>query len=131
MEGSVRKPKTQLDPAIYKTEKALRQHLESFIVKLNEKTEYARSAGVTFGALLDRYIDEEMLQRKSTKGGYLSIINSKLRPQWGSLLLSEIRPAQVHTWLQQLDLAPVTKGHYQEPHAQAVRSCDVVGVHAP
>jgi len=52
-----------------------------------------------------------MPQRKSTKGGYLSIINSKLRPQWGSLLLSEIRPAQVHTWLQHLDLAPVTKGH--------------------
>ena len=68
-------------------------------------------AGVTFGALLDRYIAEEMPQRKSTKGGYLSIINSKLRPQWGSLLLSEIRPAQVHTWLQHLDLAPVTKGH--------------------
>jgi hypothetical protein len=71
MEGSVRKPKVQtFDSAIYKTEKALRQHLESFIVKLNEKTEYARSAGVTFGALLDRYIAEEMPQRKSTKGGY-------------------------------------------------------------
>ena len=112
MEGSKRKPKVQtFDSAIYKTEKALRQHLESFVVKLNEKTEYARSAGVTFGALLDRYIAEEMPQRKSTKGGYLSMINSKLRPQWGSLLLSEIRPAQVHTWLQQLDLAPVTKGH--------------------
>jgi integrase len=112
MEGSVRKPKVQtFDAAIYKTEKALRQHLESFVVKLNERTEYARSAGVTFGALLDRYIAEEMPQRKSTKGGYLSIINSKLRPQWGSLLLSEIRPAQVHTWLQHLDLAPVTKGH--------------------
>jgi len=52
-----------------------------------------------------------MPQRKSTKGGYLSIINSKLRPQWGSMLLPEIRPAQVHTWLQELDLAPVTKGH--------------------
>ena len=48
------------DSAIYKTEKSVRQHLESFIVKLNEKTEYARSAGVTFNALLDRYIDEEM-----------------------------------------------------------------------
>jgi integrase len=112
MEGSKRKPKVQtFDSAIYKTEKALRQHLESFVVKLNEKTEYAQSAGVTFGALLDRYIAEEMPQRKATKGGYLSIINSKLRPQWGSLLLSEIRPAQVHTWLQDLDLAPVTKGH--------------------
>ena len=66
MEGSVRKPKVQtFDSAIYKTDKALRQHLESFVVKLNEKTEYTRSAGVTFGALLDRYIAEEMPLSKS------------------------------------------------------------------
>jgi len=39
--------------------------LESFVVKLNEKTEYTRSAGVTFGALLDRYIAEEMPLSKS------------------------------------------------------------------
>ena len=82
MEGSIRKPKVQtFDSAIYKTEKAIRQHLESVVIKLNEKTEYARSAGVTFGALLDRSIAEEMPQRKPTKSGYLSIINNKLRPQ--------------------------------------------------
>jgi hypothetical protein len=45
--------KTQtFDGAVYKTEKALRQHLESFVFKLNETTEYARSAEVTFNALL-------------------------------------------------------------------------------
>ena len=53
----VRKVQT-FDSAIYNTEKSVRQHLEYFIVKLNEKTEYARSAGVTFNALLDRYLDE-------------------------------------------------------------------------
>ena len=38
MEGSVRKPKVQtFDPAIYKTEKALRQHLESFVVSSTRK----------------------------------------------------------------------------------------------
>ena len=77
----VRKVQT-FDSAIYKTEKAVRQHLEGFIVKLNEKTECARSAGVTFNALLDRYIDEEMPARHSTKGSYTSIINKRLRPQW-------------------------------------------------
>ena len=68
------------DSAIYKTEKAVRQHLEGFIVKLNEKTEYSRSAGGTFNALLDRYIEEEMPARYSTKGSYTSIINLAYRP---------------------------------------------------
>jgi integrase len=99
------------DSAIYKTEKSVRQHLEGFIVKLNEKTEYARSAGVTFNALLDRYIEEEMPARHSTKGSYTSIINKRLRPQWGTSLISEIRPADLHAWFQSLALAPVTKGH--------------------
>ena len=106
----VRKVQT-FDSAIYKTEKSVRQHLESFIVKLNEKTEYARSAGVTFNALLDRYIDEEMPARHSTKGSYTSIINKRLRPQWGLFLISDIRPADLHAWFQSLALAPVTKGH--------------------
>jgi len=106
----VRKVQT-FDSAIYKTEKSVRQHLEGFIVKLNEKTEYARSAGVTFNALLDRYIDEEMPARHSTKGSYTSIINKRLRPQWGLFLISDIRPADLHAWFQSLALAPVTKGH--------------------
>ena len=106
----VRKVQT-FDSAIYKTEKSVRQHLEDFILKLNEKTEYARSAGVTFNALLDRYIDEEMPARHSTKGSYTSIINKRLRPQWGLFLISDIRPADLHAWFQSLALAPVTKGH--------------------
>jgi integrase len=112
VEGGERVRKVQtFDSAIYKTEKSVRQHLEGFIVKLNEKTEYARSAGVTFNALLDRYIDEEMPARHSTKGSYTSIINKRLRPQWGLFLISDIRPADLHAWFQSLALAPVTKGH--------------------
>jgi integrase len=111
-EGAKRSLKLQtFDSSIYKTEKAVRQHLEGFLVKLNEKTEYARSADVTFNALLDRYIEEEMPARHSTKGSYTSIINKRLRPQWGLYVVSEIRPADLHAWFQSLALAPVTKGH--------------------
>jgi len=111
-EGAKRILKLQtFDSSIYKTEKALRQHLEGFLVKLNEKTEYARSADVTFNVLLDRYIEEEMPARHSTKGSYTSIINRRLRPQWGLAVVSEIRPADLHAWFQSLALAPVTKGH--------------------
>jgi integrase len=104
--------KTQtFDGAVYKTEKALRQHLESFVLKLNENTEYARSAEVTFNVLLDRYIEEEMPVRRSTQGSYRSIIKNHLRPQWGKRVISGIKPAELHTWLQELALAPITKGH--------------------
>jgi len=97
VESSERLRKVQtFDSAIYKTEKSVRQHLEGFIVKLNEKTEYARSAGVTFNALLDRYIEEEMPARHSTKGSYTSIINKRLRPHWGPSLISDISPADLH-----------------------------------
>jgi integrase len=99
------------DGAVYKTEKALRQHLQSFVLKLNENTEYARAAEVTFNALLDRYIQEEMPERRSTQGSYRSIIKNHLRPQWGRRVISEIKPAELHTWLQLLPLAPITKGH--------------------
>ncbi len=99
------------DGKIYKTEKAVRQKVEAQLLKLNEGTEYARANDVTFNALLDRYIAEEMPARHATKGYYTSIINRRLRPQWGGHIVSEIRPAEIHSWLQSLDLAPVTKGH--------------------
>ena len=111
-EGGKRVPKLQtFSSSAFKTEKALRQHLEGFVLKLNAKTEYAQSADVTFNALLERYIEEEMPTRRATTGSYTSIINRHLRPRWGASLVSEIRPAEIHAWLQSLSLAPVTQGH--------------------
>ena len=46
------------DGALYRTEKAVRQKVESQLLKLNEATEYARAKDVTFNALLDRYVAE-------------------------------------------------------------------------
>jgi integrase len=99
------------DGKVYKTEKAIRQKVEAQLLKLNEGTEYARANDVTFNALLDRYIAEEMPARLATRGSYTSIINRRLRPQWGGHIVSEIRPAEIHAWFQSLDLAPVSKGH--------------------
>jgi integrase len=78
---------------------------------LNEDTEYARAKDVTFNALLDRYVAEEMPARSSTHGSYSSMIQRRLRPQWGERLVLEIRPAELHAWFQSLDLAPLTKAH--------------------
>jgi integrase len=111
-EGGKRKLKTQtFDGKLYRSEADVRKALETQILQLNRGTDYARSAGVTFGALLDRYISEEMPRRKSTADSYRSLIRNHLRPRWGKHLLPEIRPSELHSWFQSLDLAPVSKGH--------------------
>jgi integrase len=111
-ENGKRTAKSQyFDGALYRTEKAVRQKVESQLLKLNEDTEYARAKDVTFNALLDRYVAEEMPARHATKGSYTSIIKRRLRPQWGERIVSEIRPAELHAWFQSLDLAPLTKAH--------------------
>jgi hypothetical protein len=83
-EDGKRKLRSQIfDAAVYRTEKAVRQKIEAQLLRLNDNTEYARGQEVTFNALLDRYIDEEMPERQATRGGYISIINMHLRPRWG------------------------------------------------
>ena len=51
-----------------------------------------------------------MPARHATKGSYTSIVNRRLRPQWGGHIDSEIRPAEIHAWFQSLDLALLSKG---------------------
>jgi integrase len=111
-EGHERIPKSQYFAGdAYKSAKAVRQKVEAQLLKLNEGTEYTRAKDVTFNALLERYISEEMPTRRATRGSYTSIINRHLRPRWGSHFVSEIRAAEIHSWFQSLDLAPVSKGH--------------------
>ena len=78
------------DGALYRPEKAVRQKVESQLIKLNEATEYARAKDVTFNALLDRYVAEELPSPASTQGSYTPIIKRRLRPQWGEKIVSEI-----------------------------------------
>ncbi|WP_158791407.1 hypothetical protein [Granulicella sp. L60] len=83
VEDDKRTDKTQtLDGATYKTEKAVRRKIEGQLLKLNEGTEYAHRNDVTFKTLLERYIEEEIPERHTTKSGYTSIINMYLRPRW-------------------------------------------------
>lgn len=111
-ENGQRKLKTQtFDGKAYKTESDVRRAVESQLPKLNSKVHYGQSVTVTFGSLLDRYIAEEIPPRKSTRDSYLSLIRNYLRPQWKDSVLAEIRPGAIHSWLQSLELAPISKGH--------------------
>ena len=96
---------------LYATEADVRRAVGARVPGLNDGTKYSPSVAVTFGALLDRYIAEELPPRKSTRDSYTSIIKNHLRPRWESMVLSDIRPALIHSWFQSLKLQPISKGH--------------------
>jgi integrase len=96
---------------LYTTEADVRRAVGAMVPGLNDGTLYSPSVAVTFGNLLDRYMAEEMPSRKSTRDSYTSIIKNHLRPRWENMVLSDIRPALIHSWFQSLKLHPVSKGH--------------------
>ena len=66
---------------------------------------------VTFGAVIDRYLAQELPDRHSTARGYQSWLRNHIRPKWGEYPLQQIKPLSVEQWLKGLDLAPKSKGH--------------------
>jgi integrase len=65
----------------------------------------------TFGALIDRYLVEELPDRHSTSRGYQCWLRNHIRPKWGEYPIDQIKPLAVEQWLKGLDLAPKSKGH--------------------
>jgi integrase len=66
---------------------------------------------VTFGALLDRYIKEEIPQRHSTKTGYQSYIRTHIRPKWGTYPISKVTVLGLDVWLKGLPLGAKTRNN--------------------
>jgi integrase len=115
--------------AQYPTETLARKKCEGKLLSLNKDCAQNVISDPTFGALIDRFIDEERLEEilkaksaserakfgtealeYSTVSGYLSYIKNQLRPKWGEYHLTEIRPMLIQDWLRKLDYAPKTKG---------------------
>jgi len=80
-------------------------------LRMSANPDTAVQRGFTFGALLDRYVAEEMRKRFSTADSYSAYIRAHIRPNWQSYALNEIRPFAVEQWLKSLKLAPKSKGH--------------------
>jgi integrase len=82
--------------------------VERFRLRLNLKHRFARP--VTFDALLDHYVEQELPQlRYGTQQAHLCTLRRWIRPRWGACLLEEIKPVAVEQWLRSLALAPKTK----------------------
>jgi integrase len=84
-------------------------------LQLTANSENPTSRTIGFGALLDRYIAEEMPERHSTNLAYRSYIETHIRPKWADWplrkLASKGAPFTIEQWLKTLDLAPKTKGN--------------------
>lgn len=67
---------------------------------------------VTFGAVLERYMAEELPElRHSTGQSCRSYIRNYLTPKWGIYPIGDIRSLAVEQWLKSLKLAGKSKGH--------------------
>jgi integrase len=67
--------------------------------------------GVSFGALLDRYIADEIPQRYSTRAAYQSLIKIHIRPKWGKYLIADVKPLALNVWSKALPLSAKTKNN--------------------
>jgi len=66
---------------------------------------------ISFGALIDRYMAEEMPQRFSTRAAYSSYLERHVKPKWAKYSISAVKPFAVRAWLKDLPLAPKTQAH--------------------
>ena len=88
---------------------AARQAVAALLLKLN--SEVPQSGAVTFAALVDRYEEEELPERFSTRISYLSMVNTHIRPKWADFPLDKVKPMAVEDWLRQMPLAPKSKAN--------------------
>ena len=108
----------------YPTETAARRALQEQLLRINGSDAYIAQRSPTFGTVLDKFIADERLKeikarrpgevvddglKFSTTTAYLSVIKLHLRPRWGTVQLTDIKPLAVQEWLKQLSLSRKTK----------------------
>lgn len=59
--------------------------VEALLLKLNSETPRQRMSVVSFGAICDRYLEEELPERYSTAKSYKSNIKNYLKPRWATI----------------------------------------------
>ena len=94
--------------AQYPTKTDALRVIEPLRLRLNLYHRFGRPVSV--GALVDRYIDHELPERRhSTQQSHSSTLNRWIRLRWGDHLLEQVKPVAVEEWLRSLALAPKTK----------------------
>jgi hypothetical protein len=69
-------------------------------LKLNADNPQAQFRTVTVGALIDRYLAEELDRvRHDTQVSYKAFLNKWIRPKWGTVVIPEVKTIPVEAWL--------------------------------
>ena len=93
----------------YPTESRARTASMSLLLSINR--DKPQGVSVSFGAVIVRYLAEEIPERHSTASRYRSWLKNYIKPKWSEFLLNQIKPLLVEDWLKKLDLAPKSKSH--------------------
>lgn len=92
----------------YPNESHARKAALSWLFSMNEET---KSAAVSFGAVIRRYLAEEIPERVSTASRYRCWLKNHVEPKWQDYPIEHVKPLLVEDWLKKLDLAPKSKSH--------------------
>jgi hypothetical protein len=90
---------------------ALLSRTQALLLRLNGESTRGEVETASFGALLDRYIEQELSERYSTRKSNLSNIRVHIRPRWGEYSTDRMKPMVMEQWLRDFPLAPKSKTH--------------------
>ena len=93
----------------FPTESQARKAALSWLFSMNAET--CNGTPVSFGAVMRRYLAEEIPERISTASRYRCWLKNHVEPKWGDYSMEQIKPLLVENWLKKLDLAPKSKSH--------------------
>jgi integrase len=93
----------------YPTESRARTASMSLLLSINQ--EKPEGIPVPFGAVIERYLAQELPERNSTASRYRSWLKNYVKPKWVECSLDQIKPLAVEDWLKRLSLAPKSKFH--------------------
>ena len=93
----------------FPNESQARKAALSWLFSMNAET--CKGTPVSFGAVMRRYLAEEIPERVSTASRYRCWLKNHVEPKWRDYSMEQIKPLLVEDWLKKLDLAPKSKSH--------------------
>src|SRR6266702_1117788 len=93
----------------FQNESQARKAALSWLFSRNAET--SNGTPVSFGAVIRRYLAEEIPERLSTASRYRCWLKNHVEPKWRDYPIEQIKPLLVEDWLKKLNLAPKSKSH--------------------
>jgi integrase len=109
----------------YPTETKALVHLQSEVLRINDRKAFRERNNPTLGLVIDRFMQEERIEdivkqkpgvttitdgiSYSTASSYRSYLTKHLKPRWGSTQMGAVKALEITEWLKSLPLSPKTR----------------------